>query len=120
MGISDNDLLNLSTTRNQKTELASALLTELAEAPCCLGVDEGVLGNASSVETLDPLGLIGFQSLSVSMQFGRNGAISLLRLFGRRGDSATAGKALQQGGYVDIHAGFEFLDESHGVGNAAV
>lgn len=72
VGISNNDLLDLTPSGDQQTELPSALPAELTESSGSLRVDEGVLGNPSPVQALDSLGLVGLEALGIAVKFGRN------------------------------------------------
>ena len=88
VGISDNDLLDLTAPRDQQSELPSTLAAELAKSSSRFWIDEGVLGDASPVKALDPLGLVGLQALSVAMQFGRNGTGPWCSYSAEEGDTA--------------------------------
>ena len=74
VGISDDDLLNLASAGDQQTELTPTFTAEFTEPGGSLRVDESILGNPSSVEAFDSLGLVGLEALSIAMEFGRNEA----------------------------------------------
>ena len=67
VGISNNDLLDLSTSIDEEAYLPTTFAANFTETPCRLWIDKGILGQASAVKALEGLCLVGFKPLCVAV-----------------------------------------------------